>query len=572
MIPTRIDSPPGAGAAPTSSVPASAASVTAAVHARRVGVASAIWAGSILLSRVIGLVREGVLGRTLGAEAKGDLYATAFVVPDFLNYLLAGGALSIVFIPIFGAYLARGEEERASIAFSVVANFLCALLIVATVALWFAMPVLAPIAAPGFTPEQLRELVTLSRIVLPAQVFHVVGGLLSASMQARDRHALPALAPLVYTLGIIVGGLLGGAEHGAYGFAWGALVGSILGPFALPLIGALRSGLRWRPVVSWRHPDLRTYLVRSLPIMLGFSIVVVDDWYLKREGTILGPGAAAVLSYSKTLMKVPMGVFGLAAGVAVFPTLQRLVAEGKPHEMRALLVRTLKSLLVVSCLAQVVLSVCGEDLVAVVYGRTRLTPEQVSDIGTCLTLVSVGLTAWAAQTLIARGFYALGNTWMPALLGTVVAVASYPLYVAARSTSGLFGLALASSAAILIYAVALGVFLRRALRRAELAAPADGVVRSEPDVAARDVHLLRGDGFGTFLARAAIVTVASIGVGVLVDRCLPTPTTTLASAGHGAIAGGAALITFFVGAHVLGLDEVQGWIRALTRRLRRRDA
>ncbi len=91
-------------------------------YTSRIGVATAIWSTSILLSRVIGLVREGVIGRTLGASDAGDLYATAFVVPDFLNYLLAGGALSIVFIPIFGAYLARGEEDRAEEAFSVVAN------------------------------------------------------------------------------------------------------------------------------------------------------------------------------------------------------------------------------------------------------------------------------------------------------------------------------------------------------------------------------------------------------------------------------------------------------------------
>lgn len=581
MTPPRIESQTGTPAAPTSaaaaSITAAAASVTAAAQARRVGIASAIWAGSILLSRVIGLVREGVLGRTLGAEAKGDLYATAFVVPDFLNYLLAGGALSIVFLPIFGAYLARGEEERASLAFSVVANFLCVLLVLATGALWFAMPVLAPIAAPGFTPEQLGELVALSRIVLPAQVFHVVGGLLSASMQARDRHALPALAPLVYTSGIILGGLIGGAEHGAYGFAWGALVGSMLGPFLLPLIGALRGGLRWRPVFSLRHPDLRTYLVRSLPIMLGFSIVVVDDWYLKREGTVIGPGAAAVLSYAKTLMKVPMGVFGLAAGVAVFPTLQRLVAEGKPHEMRALLLKTLRNLLVISFAAQVALSVCGQDLVAIIYGRARLTPDQVNDIGTCLTLVSVGLAAWAAQALVSRGFYALGNTWMPALLGTIVAAASYPLYVVARASSGLYGLASVSSFAILAYTGLLAWFLRRAMRKAEGASPATDESADARAFAAKTSttttsrpHLIGGDGFGAFLGRALIALIASIGVGELCNRGLPVPTATASNVWHAALAGGAALVTFVVGAHVLGLDEVRGWVEFVKRRLRAR--
>lgn len=503
-------------------------------HGRAIGIASLIWGGSILLSRVVGLVREAVLGRTLGASDGGDLYATAFLVPDFLNYLLAGGALSIVFIPIFGAYLARGEEERASEAFSVIANFLLVLLGVATAALWMAMPWLTPIAAPGFSPAARDELVALSRIVLPAQVFHVVGGLLSASIQARDKHALAALAPLVYTLGIIAGGLIGGGEAGPYGFAWGALAGSALGPFALPLFGALKYGLRWRARFSLAHPDLRKYLVRSLPIMIGFSIVVVDDWYLKREGTLLGPGAAAVLTYAKTLMKVPLGVFGLAAGVAMFPTLQRLAAGGELAEMRAVLFRGLRVVIVIAFAAEVVLTAASTDVVALVYGRSRLTDAELAEIATALSLVSTGLAAWAAQTLLARGFYALGNTWTPAVLGTLVALVAYPLYVWARAAFGVAGLAVASSVAILVYAIVLGVLLSR-----RVGATATG--RQE----------LAGFGLRILIALAA---------GLLAGRGLnawwPSPAQTLPSLAHG-LACGAAAATAFVGlAWMLEVREV----------------
>ena len=520
---------------------------SAAEHAtaRRIGIASAIWGVSILASRLIGLVREGVIGRTLGAGSKGDLYTTAFVVPDFLNYLLAGGALSIVFIPIFGAYLARGEEERASEAFSVVANFLCVMLAAVSVALWFAMPVLAPIAAPGFTIEEQRELVALSRIVLPAQVFHVLGGLLSASMQARDRHALPALAPLVYTLAIILGGWIGGQEAGAYGFAWGALAGSIAGPFALPLIGALKSGLRWRWKFALRHPDLKTYLVRSLPIMIGFSIVVVDDWYLKREGTLAGAGAAASLSYAKTLMKVPMGVFGLAAGVAVFPTLQRLVAEGKTGEMRDTLMRSLRTLLVIALAAEAVLTVCGVEIVTLVYGRTRLTPDQIHEIALCLAIVSIGLAAWASQTLIARGFYALGNTWMPALLGTAIAAAAYPLYVLGRSELGTRGLAIASTVAIVVYTCALAFVLARTLSKG---APNDTA---------------QAPWFTAFLARAALVLVAAIAAGVGAAHAFAFPSGTLAIAARAGALTLVTLATFVAVARLVRLTEVAALFRRL---------
>ena len=215
------------------------------MNRRTIGIASAIYAASILLSRLIGLIREAVIGRTLGGGSSADVYWTAFVLPDFLNYLLAGGVLSIVFIPIFSGYLTRKEEAEGWRVFSIIANGLTLTLIALTTGLWFAVPWLSPLIAPGMDAGQLHELNQLIRIILPAQIFHIVGGLLSATLQARDAHAMPALAPVVYTLCIVLGGVLFAETLGAMGFAWGVLIGSILGPFGCPLLGCLKHGLNW---------------------------------------------------------------------------------------------------------------------------------------------------------------------------------------------------------------------------------------------------------------------------------------------------------------------------------------
>ncbi|MCA9561746.1 MAG: hypothetical protein KC583_24530, partial [Myxococcales bacterium] len=175
---------------------------------RAIGIASLVWGASILLSRLLGLVREAVIGRVLGGGAEADVFFLAFVIPDFLNYLLAGGVLSIVFIPIFQGHLARGDAAAGWRAFSVIANFLLAALTLATAALWVATPALTPLVGPGLDAAGDAELVRLVRIVLPAQVFHIIGGLLSATLMARDAHALPAFAPLVYAGGIVGGGLV----------------------------------------------------------------------------------------------------------------------------------------------------------------------------------------------------------------------------------------------------------------------------------------------------------------------------------------------------------------------------
>ncbi len=509
---------------------------------RRIGIAAGIWGASLLLSRLVGLLREAAIGRTLGGSSAADAYWTAFVLPDFLNYLLAGGALSIVFIPIFQRHVAAGEDARGWQAFGSISTLLLLLVGPATLALWLLLPRLAPLVAPGFTPAQTELLVQLSRILLPAQIFHVLGGLLSAALQARDRHAVPALAPLVYTLGIVAGGLW---MRSAEGFAWGVLAGSFLGPFLLPLLACRGIGLTWRPRLDWRDPDLRAYLARSLPIMLGFSIVVVDDWILRREGTLLGTGAASSITYAKNLMKVPMGIFGLAAGVAAYPTLARLAVERKPEELRRTLWSTTRVVLVLAFAAQALLSVVGTELAALVYGRGRLAPEQLSEIGAALALVSLGLSAWSAQTVLARGFYALGNTWLPALLGTIVALGAYPLYVLLRVQLGLGGLAVASSVAILVYVALLAWLLARELERSAAPEPA---------------------GWGLFFTRALCALGLAVGAGKLVLHFLPAGFGTREILLRAGLAGGLSLAVFGAAAALCGLPELQTILAPLRRR------
>ncbi|MFT7518131.1 MAG: putative peptidoglycan lipid II flippase [Kiritimatiellia bacterium] len=510
---------------------------------RRIGFAALIWAVGIFLSRIIGLVREAVFGRVVGGGSDADVYWAAFTLPDFLNYLLAAGALSIVFIPIFGGHFARGDEDEAWGAFSSISTFVVGLLIVVTGVGWFVVPSFNAWWFAGFDADAQVQLNALTRIVLPAQIFHVLGGMLSAALQARDRHTLPAMAPLIYTGSIIAGGLVGVylGDTGAWGFAWGVLVGSVLGPFALPLIGCLRMGMRWRPRFDWSD-DLRDYLWRSLPIMLAFSIVMWDDWILKGESASMAEGSLSTLTYAKTLMKVPMGVFGLALGAAAFPTLTRLMAEGKRGEAYETLAKSLKRMLVLALAAQVGLTAAGPEVAEVVYG-SRLLPGQHAAIGTAVGLMCLGLWAWASQTVVARGFYAMGRTWLPSLLGSAVVLVAYPIYWYFGQTWGTAGLAGASAIAISLYVLVLGVALRRVVPEGR-------------------------DGYLGYALRMSMPLALGLGVGVMIRWVdiqhlvhLPSPLGALIQGGvYGCVA-----ITVFAGATLLfrvrEVTEVVGIIR-----------
>jgi putative peptidoglycan lipid II flippase len=512
------------------------ATTTPASPSRVIGIAAAVWAGSIFLSRVLGLLREQIVGRTLGATREADLYFASFTLPDFLNYLLAAGALSIVFIPIFLTYLQRGDEKRGWEAFSVIANFILfascggiALLMV------FAKP-LAGWVAPGFTsPHEIETLVRLTRIVLPAQLFHVVGGLLSAALQAQDRHVLPALAPLVYSAAIIACGLGGTCfgVTGADGFAWGVLVGSVLGPFALPLYGCMRTSMRWRLLFSFRNPDLRRYLWLSAPIMMGFSIVAVDEWIIKNQASYLGEGVLSYLQYGRTLMKVPIGVFGMAAGVAAYPTISRLVSAGSMAEAYGLLCRAVRLMLVATFAAQICLTLAGFEASYLIWGlfANRFTVADAQSTALILSYLCLGLGGWAAQSVISRGFYALESTWLPTLVGTAIAFIMVPVYVVLRQQWGAIGLAMSSAIAILTYVLVLGYLQRRRFEReaAAIGASLHGVpgmlssalrlalaaiVATALGLGARIVllHFLPGTDLIIILLRAAVLCALGIAI------------------------------------------------------------
>ncbi len=510
---------------------------------RQVKIAAAIWAVSILLSRFIGIVREAVIGRVLGAGEDADVYWAAFVLPDFLNYLLAGGFLSIVFIPIFGGHLARGDEDAGWRAFSAIANFLLiALTALVAVLMWLAPPLVEHVIAPGFSPEATAVLARLTRIVLPAQIFLFVGGLISATLQARDRHLAPAMAPLLYTGSIVVCGLLLGPTLGPEGFAWGVLLGGVLGPFGVPLFDAWRhGGLRWKPVLSLSHPDFRKYLWLSLPLMIGQSIVVVDDWFIKRFGSLVATGTVAQLQYAKTLMKVPMGVFGVATGAGLYPTVTRLIARGETAEAYATLIRAVRAVLVLALTAGAGLIVAGTEVATVIWGTQRFSAAELHNVGVYTAVLCLGLWAWATASVYGRGFYAMEKTWLPTALGTAVTLAAWPLYQGLAQAHGGLGLAWASSLSLSVYVAALAVMLRRTMA---------------PD---------SGETVLSTLVRMAVAVFLGVACGRVLQGALPAwpPLIT------GGLSGGLACAVTLGVAWLLRVNEVKTVTGAVLRRLGR---
>jgi putative peptidoglycan lipid II flippase len=412
---------------------------------KKVGIASVVMMVSVFLSRVIGLLREMIIAWRAGAGPEVDAYQIAFILPEILNHVVASGFLSVTFIPLFARRLmAHGEAE----AWRVFSILLCIFGSVALMGVGVSMafaPQLVAWAAPGLgDPEALAAAVRMTRIILPAQVFFFAGGMLMAVQFAREHFLLPALAPLIYNLGIIAGGLLLGPWLGIEGFAWGVLAGAFAGNLLVQWVGVRRLGLQFRPAWEWRHPDVREFLRLTLPLMVGLTMTFSTEFFFRFFGSYLPAGSIAVLNFSLRVMLILVGIFGQAVGTASYPFMARLAAENRIDELNRLLNRTLRYLALVIPFSAL-LMVLSPEVVRILFQRGRFDPAATRITAEVLVWFLAGAFAFAAYTVVVRGYFATRNTLFPAVFGTVAVLASLPLYPLGIALMGVEGVALAIS-------------------------------------------------------------------------------------------------------------------------------
>lgn len=425
---------------------------------RRIARAAALLALAAFASRVLGFARDAVIAARLGAGAETDAYHAAFFLPDLLSYLLSGGALSVAFLPMFTARMARHDEEGAWRLFSSVATVTAAAVVATSVAAWIAAPFFVG-ASYGFSAEQTDRVVELSRVLLVGPTFFALGGLLVTTELERRRFGASALGPLVYNLCIIIGGLVLSPSLGVRGFAVGVAVGSVLGPF-----GTAAWAARDRVRLVWRRPlwndDVRAYFVLALPVMLGASLAFADEWITRIFASTMEAGTVTWLNNARRLVLLPVAFVGQAAGQAALPYLARLVAEGRDEEFGRTYATSVGATALVATLGAAALVAGAQPLVEFVYGRGAYAPDDVATTVGLLRWMAAAAIGWSLQVVISRGFYARANTVLPMGVGTVMVAVSVPIYWQLGAQAGASGLAAASALAFAVSAVGYAVAYR----------------------------------------------------------------------------------------------------------------
>jgi putative peptidoglycan lipid II flippase len=420
----------------------------------------------MLLSRVFGFLREWTVAHQLGSNAVTDTYYAAFTLPDLLSYLVAGGTIGMFFIPVFTKYLTEKREDEGWHVYSTIITCMT-LLLIALISFGeiFAHP-LVRLIAPGFGAAEQARAVFLTRLMLPSQLFLVIAGIAGSVQNVKSKFLVPALGSVVYNLGIILGGWLLTPRIGVAGFAVGVLVGSFCGFFVLQLFGLRSVGAKFTPNLDLDHPGFRMFVRLGIPIILALSFDVTDEWIIRWFGSFLTSASITWLTYARTLMRFPQIMIGSAIGIASFPLLAHLHSEGETEALNRTINTTLKGLILFLVPLSALAVVLSKPVIYFAFSHTRLSAADFQATGVALGLFSIGIFARAAQSFIARGFYAVHDTITPAVVGTSVTFLSLPLYWYCARQWHFIGLAIASSfIAIVFAALSYALLVRRTRNR-----------------------------------------------------------------------------------------------------------
>lgn len=413
---------------------------------------------SVLLSRFMGLIRDKAIAYLFGATQESDIYFAAFVIPDFINYLLAGAYFSITLIPLLSETFARDHDDGWRL-FSAVLTWVAVGSTVLTGTAMILAPQLAMVAAPGLDLSARTQLIHFLRIILPAQAAFLPGACLLALLYLRKQFHVPALVPIIYNGSIILVGMLF-RRHGMEGFCWGVVLGAFAGNLLLPYLVLRRSG-DWLLRPCWWHPGIKRFLWLALPLMVGQSIVVLDEQMVRVFGSLAGTGAISWLNYARRIMLVPVGIVAQAAGVASYPFLAELAARKDFRGFHRTINETLRNTLTMLIPLSLWMMVVAQPTIVLIFQQGHFGTEDTERTRWLLIILLGVVSCWGWQQIVGRAFYARQDTITPAVLGTLATLAALPLYYFASRWWGATGVALASALSISLYTVALSWRWRR---------------------------------------------------------------------------------------------------------------
>ncbi len=406
--------------------------------------ATMILTGSFVVGRILGLMRTSLFAYVFGTSLTSDAYLQAFLIPDLIFNVIAGGALSSAFIPVFTHYMVGEKDERTAwrVASSALNLALAIMCVLALLAILLA-PWLVPLYNPGVPASELSLIITLTRIMLLQSIIMGGGVIINSVLYARQNFLLPAIGTVLYNVGLIIGLLPGvfltflGRSDAFITFSvYAATIGVILGALlqvGVQIPGVRRERMHYTFSFDWRQAGVIQIGRQMLPRILNAAMLYFSTFVdrglilLLSVGLLAGQQQGLITQYYQALQLVllPLGIFGMAISTAAFPTMAENVTLGRLDRVRKIIEDTLRSILFMSIPSSIGLMVLGLPIIQVLLQHGAFSLDSASSTAVPLAFFALGLAGLACVEILTRSFYAFRDSKTP----VIVSVAQFVLKI-----------------------------------------------------------------------------------------------------------------------------------------------
>ena len=382
-----------------------------------------------LLSRILGLIRDVVLARYLGVSAGTDAFFVAFRIPNFLRRLFAEGAFNQAFVPVLSEYRTHGSQAAVRELINRVAGTLGLTLSLVTVIGVIGAPVLITLFAPGFGDDPVKRAlaVEMLRLTFPYLFFIALTAFSGAILNTWGRFAVPAFTPVLLNISLIGCALFltpfFSDQRMAVALAWGVLIAGVAQLlFQLPFLA--RIGLMPKPEVRWRDPGVRKILALMAPAIFGVSVSQINLLLDTVLASLLETGSVTWLYYSDRLVELPLGVFAIAIGTVILPSLSKKHASASTAEFSRTLDWAMRMVLLLGLPAGLALLVLAKPLLAALFQYGEFSAFDVGQASMSLQAYSAGVVAFMLIKVLAPGYFARQDTRTPVRIGIIAMAAN----------------------------------------------------------------------------------------------------------------------------------------------------
>ena len=390
---------------------------------------TAVVATMTMLSRVLGLVRDVVIARMLGASAGADAFFVALKIPNFLRRLFAEGAFNQAFVPVLSEYRSNGSMAATKLLVDRVAGTLGGTLVLVTLVGVLAAPAIIWVFAPGFGDDPAKRALTVEmlRLTFPYLFFIALTAFAGGILNSWNRFAVPAFTPVLLNLSLIGCALFlaphFAEERMAVALAWGVLIAGVVQLlFQLPFLARLN--LMPIPRMGWRDPGVRKIMKLMAPALFGASVYQLNSLVNTILASMLETGSVTWLYYTDRLIELPLGIFAVAIGTVILPSLSSKHADASPEAFSRTLDWAIRMVLLIGLPAALALFALAEPLLSTLFQYGEFSAFDVTKTAASLRAYSAGLLAAMLIKVLAPGFYARQDTRTPVRIGVLAMLAN----------------------------------------------------------------------------------------------------------------------------------------------------